>query len=656
MCGITGIFQRGKRIEKDQIVKMTDLLRHRGPDDEGYLAIDTQQQRVTLLNGKDSQINAPHIKGFTGPADVFLGHRRLSILDLSVRGHQPFSSPDSKCWIVFNGEIYNYLDLRAELEGLGHKFSTQTDTEVLLAAYREWGRECLGRLNGMWVFVIYDMEKGILFGARDPFGVKPLYYVETPSSFAWASEMKALLSLDFVNKEIDSAIIFDYLMFGGNESLEQQPFKHIRELLPSTAFTINLQSGSFKKWTYFQLEYEARWKSPNSAQFQTYVSDIHDLIHQSIRRHLQSDVPVGTCLSGGVDSSAIVCGINNILKEESLQQIGERQATFTAGVDLPEIDESPWAKQVVETTGALWHTVFPSSDELLRDLEDMVYYQDIPFGSTAVYMQYRVMKLAGESGIKVLLDGQGGDELFGGYAVFYEFLCLEMLKKFKPCQFVREFARIGNSPLGRSQLMANMLKRLGKKILPAALKQKLRMPPEMQFLNHDFTHQYQNRYIRDEDQYTLSLNTVLHQYFTEKLLKPLLRFEDRNSMRFSLESRTPFADDLDLIKYTFQIPSSYKIYRGWSKYLLREASAGIVPDDIRWRRDKLGFVSPEGIWLEQIKKPLLDYLTDELKDFIRIDDLRAQWDKVTSNQSRSGITNLWRLINFMVWKKVYQLK
>jgi asparagine synthase (glutamine-hydrolysing) len=293
----------------------------------------------------------------------------------------------------------------------------------------------------------------------------------------------------------------------------------------------------------------------------------------------------------------------------------------------------------------------------MGDLEDLAYTQDIPFGSTSIYAQFRVMKLAQENGIKVLLDGQGGDELFTGYQPYYGTFVIEMLKAFAISDFIREIRSLNHSPVDLKNLFLYSIKPLYGTLMPSSVKRLIlnMKRKETNYLNTDFWKANKDRLNIIRGKITTSLNKMLYEYISGLSLKPLLRYEDRNSMRFSIEARTPFADDIDLIEYVFQIPSAFKIYCGWSKYLLRAATEGVLPEGIRRRKDKIGFATPEYSWLNQMKEVFKSYITNDISEFIDVKKMQEDWDKLTQGQAQSGITNLWRFINLAIWRKVYAL-
>lgn len=651
MCGIAGILSRSNSLDKELIVSMTNAIRHRGPDDEGFLSYNSGNNSVKLHDSRDN----------FSPVDdcsLLFGHRRLSILDLTKSGHQPFTDSTGRYYIVYNGEIYNYIELREKLISKGYVFKSGTDTEVLLNMYSEYGENCLEELNGMWSFVILDTEKRRLFGARDRFGVKPFYYFYNREYFAFASEIKALLKLPFIPKSINDSAAFDYLTTGRVQDGELTMFDNIFELEPSHSFNFDLNTFEFKKSKYYNLQYQDTWQKFNQQKSEEYIESIRDKMFSAVDLRLRSDVKVGSCLSGGVDSSTIVCVINELLRDHKISQVGDVQKVFTASFPGTSIDETNWAGIVAEAANVEWFKTQPTSSELLNDIEQLVYIQDVPFGSTTIYTQFKVMKLASQNGVKVLLDGQGGDELFTGYTYFLRPLYNEMIRNFDLKSILNEYKNIGNSPIGRKELLVTLSKSFAKLFFPAGIKRMLlkSKDPEIGFINKGLFTKHRNRLEFAKLTEFTKLNDSLHDQFTFSSLRELLKYEDRNSMNFSIEARTPFADDINLIEYVFNIPSSYKIRNGWTKYLLRESMKGIIPDVIRKRTDKLGFATPEYYWLNDIKDELKKYFTPDLNYYFDTDSILKNWDNIFSNLERTGITNFWRFINFAIWKKVYDIK
>jgi asparagine synthase (glutamine-hydrolysing) len=654
MCGITGIVYNNSLKDTQDIQRMSDTIAHRGPDGEGFLAVSTNNGKITELGGGKTPVHLPNVSEFGANANMYLAHRRLSIIDLSKAGHQPMANKNKDIWVTFNGEIYNYKSLRNELSE--YNFVSNTDTEVLIYAYEKWGINCLKRFNGMWAFVLYDKKKNILFGARDRFGVKPLYYTQNADFFAFNSEIKGLLAKPEVPRKVNISASSAYLRTGLETFTGETFFDAISELQPSHYFIYDLENKKLSIEKYYELEFCDTWEQYDEKKSKEYIEGVKDRIIQAVDLRLNADVTVGSCLSGGMDSSAIVCAINKLLKNKSYESIGPKQGVVTACYNDSPIDESAWAKHVVDHVSADWHKVFPKREEMESDLSDLIYTQDVPFGSTSIYAQYRVMKTAREAGLTVMLDGQGGDELFTGYTPYYHTFYSEAKKNKDYNLLSTEQEYVKNTPFGDINIDKMITKHdvtfSLRKFIPKRIKDILR--PYIRKTVNESTYIEINGKQYKQYSYT-TLNQMLYTLMAYVSLPTLLKYEDRNSMRFSIESRTPFADDIELINYTFAIPGVYKIHNGWSKYLLRESMSGIVPAQIKERTDKIGFATPEYEWLQSIKSYLFDNINSDIKKIINISKLEKDWDTFLSKQNKMGITEIWRYINYILWFKTFKV-
>ncbi len=615
MCGIVGIFRLdGQPIEATQLRHMADLLRHRGPDDEGFALFNTAQGYVSHYKGPDSPKDVPltDIRSVTHTStDLGLAERRLAILDLSPAGHTPLTDSTGELTIVFNGEIYNYVELRAELMAHGYRFRSSGDTEVLLAAYHLWGEACLERLNGMWAFAIWDSRYRRLFCARDRFGVKPFYYVKTPSLFAFASEPKALWASGLVSPECNEVVLEDFLAGYEASSPEATFFQHIRQLPP--AHWLRVSQRDFHQQRFWSLPVNTEL-GPEKLE-ERHVQTIRQLLIDSVRLRLRSDVPVGTCLSGGLDSSSIVAIVNHLMKQEhgiAPVAIGEHQKTFTAAYEEPSSDERHFARLVVEQTGAQWYQVFPTAESLVEDLDRFVWHHDEPPITTSMYAQWCVMRLVRQQSVTVVLDGQGSDELLGGYLP-YEIYLAQILDGGQWGRFLRESWSI--SKVGSRSLRA-IFPRIVASYMPPSWQNRAQSwrSKRMFGVRKEVVARATERHTEIFNHATRH-NLNLHlAHITAYNLPRLLRAEDRNSMAFSVEAREPFLD-VHLAEYISQLPATYRIYRGWSKYALRRAMQPLLPEAIIWRRDKKGFVTPEARWMIELRSFWNDYIGD--KPYIR---------------------------------------
>jgi asparagine synthase (glutamine-hydrolysing) len=659
MCGIFGVWRwDGMPVNLAAVQQATRLLRHRGPDDEGYLLADTRRGAALSCAGDDTApgLDLPHIGRLAGePWDLAFGFRRLAILDLSPAGHQPMSSPDGRFWLIFNGEVYNYLELREELRGLRHSFRTGSDSEVILAAYSRWGPECLPRFNGMWSFAIWDSVDQRLFLARDRFGVKPLYWASDDGGFRFASEIKALVGRHGLAFRPDAAAVYDYVAAAQLPSPQggRTFFQGVRSLPPGRSLLV--RRGRVEEQRYWSLS--AARADDATRDPAAVASSYRELFLDAVRLRLRSDVTVGTCLSGGVDSSSIVCAISHQIAQEGLAatQIGERQKTFSAVYDTPgRYNERPYIERVLEATGAEGNFVVPSWEGLCEDLTDLVWRQDEPFLSTSIFAQWCVMRLAHQRGVTVLLDGQGADEQLGGYLPYVLFL-EDLVHRGQVGRAWSE-ARGLQAQTGRSAtgLMARALSRQAHGAWIDRLRRQRRAAGiDTCALNPDFAaaHREQSaNWWPDVGQHTLDAH--LADLVTDSSLPHLLRYEDRNSMAFSIEARVPFLD-YRLVQASFTEAAVWRIHAGWSKWILRRAMEPLVPAEIIWRKEKVGFETPEIAWTQRLTAEAPALFDGAFsRDFLDTAEVRrraAAWPA-----GGEDVRLVWRWINLETWLRVWR--
>lgn len=628
MCGIAGIISKTNSVSiKDAVFAMNQSIKHRGPDGEGFAffsetdSIPAYSEETPQINKKSKNYNfnpSIAINTIESNYNLALAHRRLSIIDLSESGHQPMCDTTGDFWITFNGEVYNYIELKEELKLKGHVFVTQTDTEVVVAAYKEWGTKCLGKFNGMFAFALLDKKNNQLFCARDRVGVKPFYYINTGDCFAFASEHKAFIKSKLIKFDINEKQQFDYLVNANLESEEQSLFKGIIELKPSHYLIYDLKTHQFNLHQYYSISTNTISNKSESE----IIAIVEEKVVYSIKLRLRSDVEIGSCLSGGLDSSIIAGVIKQLQPDHPLK-------LFTAVFPNETFDESNYAKLMADSVNGNWKTVTPTADEFFRDIETLNYHQDIPVWSTSTYSQHRVMKLAAENNIKVVLDGQGADELFGGYAHHY-------VSMWKENFGLRTIKQIQES----EQTIVNPFQLYFKQVL----KDTFNLSPNYS----DYFISSKKQFGKSKhDVFANSLNTQLrNDYFGR--LKSFLKCEDRCSMAFGIESRVPFADDVELVDFIFSIEGNKKIQKGVSKYLLREATKQYIPKQIYSRRDKIGFETPVSNWFSPNKYEVLEVIGAQL-DFIDHHYLRSNYEVLL----RKKPTFLLRLYSFSVWKKVF---
>jgi asparagine synthase (glutamine-hydrolysing) len=549
MCGIAGQYCfKGQGPDRELLARMSDRLVHRGPDGAGT-----------------------EIRGCTG-----LVHRRLAIIDLSDGGLQPMTNEDKTLWLVYNGEIYNYVELRGELIKKGHRFHSQSDTEVILHAYEEWGTSCLQRFNGMWAFALWDERSQQLFCARDRFGIKPFYYTEINGSFLFASEIKALLEHQDVGKRPDDEMLGIFLAWGVQDHSARTMFDGISQLKPAHAILIT-NKGLHTPYQYWDVTVNDACRSDDRDPRKT--DRFLDLLKDATRIHLRSDVAVGTCLSGGIDSSTLTVLINNIIRDDGPASVGDRQKTFSVVFADKRFDESRYIDEIVAVTGVDSHRTEPKPEQLWNDVDRLIWVQDEPFGSLSIYAQYCVMRLAREQ-VKVVLDGQGADELLAGYLAYQASYIRWLVHSFHVGKALREIA--GSLRIHRgffsSALGQILIRRTRRNLLMVTV------PPV--------------------DRYAGDLAEVLRRELCSTNLPALLHYEDRNSMAFSIESRVPYLD-VRLVEYISSLPIDEKIRNGVTKIALRNAVKGIIPESIRCRMDKMGFITPEEVWMRDTLRPFV---------------------------------------------------
>lgn len=603
MCGISGVFYfNSKKAGTSEIKSMLSVMKYRGPDDEGVYV-------------KDS---------------VGLGHKRLSIIDLSSAGHQPMFDRSGRYCIIHNGEVYNYIELRRELSNK-YDFKSRTDSEVILYSYMEWGIECLKRFNGMFAFAIYDIKEERLFLARDRFGIKPLYYYWDKERFVFASEIKSILQIVPSEKAADDTVIFDYIVFNRTDQYEDTFYKKIKRLDHGCYGLVEKGHVSFNKWYSLpeHINGNSAFRSP---------SEFRDTFFDAVRLRLRSDVPLGVCLSGGLDSSSITSVLNSNLEKNDLQTFSAVYGQGKTG------DESAYIELMKDSVYNM-HRTYPSADTLYKDMESFIKCIGEPVSSTSPYAQFKVMELA-KGNVTVLLDGQGADEILAGYHYFFGNYFKELLIRIRLLRFLKESFLYSKN---HHSLFA--FKTLIYYFLPNSVKSRAKLLGR-NYINRDFFEKEQkNTRLPGTLFGAPGLKEALLNHFEYKL-EHLLKWEDRNSMWFSLESRVPFLDHR-LVEGTLSLPPEKIISQGMTKYILRQAMKGILPEKIRMRQDKIGFMTPESEWFRRpfFRDYILDLLNSEsfrnssyldYKSCIKLYDLHL---KRKINVSR----DIWKWMNLELW-------
>lgn len=583
---------------------MTDKIRHRGPDDEGFLLLNTASQKHKHYHGADSV--APIKQRYPAFPDDFsanlgFGFRRLSILDLSEHGHQPMSLIEHGLHIVFNGEIYNYRELKTELEQSGCSFRSGSDTEVILWAYQIWGKDCVLRFNGMWAFAIWDEKRKQLFCSRDPFGIKPFYYALHNGDLYFASELKQL-QLCPIPSELNLPMLWRSMKINAFLVYQDETFwQKYHALKAGCNFTF--AQGELRVEQYYHWNPEEFESSKLS--FDEAVEEYRRLFLDSVELQMRSDVEVGSCLSGGLDSSAIVCS--------AVKHTDKAFQTFSAYYDEDKaLDERKWIQTITNQTHSSSHLISPRAEDTLRYFGEATAFNDLPVGAGFV-SQYAVMQLAKANGIKVLLDGQGSDELTGGYYHSTYRLYADMIRS----RNLRGLAKEVSKGSLRGSI-PNALKITGKTLLSVLLPESKLYELEFRYYRFEpFNSAFRAQAKAEsngallseiEDIHSSRLSNFLYNLMRVTSIQTLLHYEDRMSMAHSVESRVPFLDQR-LVRFAFSLPSSYKIQMPLQKYIHRIAMKDIVPREIFERKDKAIFSSPfYSCWMKGALKPMIEQI------------------------------------------------
>lgn len=612
MCGICGVVALDRPPETAVAQAMLARLRHRGPDGEGV---------------------------FTDDAGAALCHARLAIIDLSDGGRQPFASADGSRQLLHNGEIFNYVELRRELEAHGYRFRTHTDTEVVLHAFDHWGEECIHRFNGMWAIVLWDARRRRLWCSRDRFGIKPLAYRWDGARFVFASEPQALLADPRTSVEPELDAIRDFVEQGYVDHGDETFFAGIRQLPPGHSLVVDDTGLRVDRW----------WSLEPADVDGDAIETFRDLFVDAVRIRLRSDVPLGTALSGGLDSSAVAVTIDHLLRTEaeSARQVGQRQQTFTIWFDEPQHDERRYADAVARQILSEPHHLTFDDEEAVGLLPAVVAAQGEPFGSTSIVAQWVVMQAAARQGLKVMLDGQGGDETLAGYeSTTRSYRFADLVASGRLATLAREMrsSSAGASALlqalvtpalpERARWWARARRDRGDLVVHPSLRRRTRRSAPIRGSGH----------LPDR------LRRQYHLILAQRGLPELLRYEDRNSMAHSLEGRVPFLDHR-LVEFAYGLPAEALYRDGTTKRILRDALTDLLPPEVRSRRDKLGFVTPEHRFLAgalgRFGSSILDTSRARSRGFVDVDE--------TLRRLAAGVSPrpVWRAVCLELWAQTF---
>ena len=613
MCGIVALITPDPRFRRATLEAMRDRLAHRGPDGRG-----AWMER--LPNG-----------GW-----LALGHRRLSIIDLSAGADQPMLSPDGRLCVCYNGEIYNYIELRDELKKEGVTFRTQSDTEVLLAAYSRWGEKCLDRFNGMFAFALWDRSAQRLFVARDRFGEKPLYSAALPDGgIAFASEAKALFGYPGVSPDVDIAEVDRFIAGAPLIEGERTLFRSVNRLPASNAVVIDSSGREVRRWRYWTPDYT---KINEGIKLADAAEEFGARLRKSLLLRLRSDVQVGACLSGGVDSSILVGLLSKMRSEKGGILRNAYSARFD---DDPTVSEGDYIDLVLKHTGAHGHAVSPRGDEFARDARKLYWHQEIPFLSPSIYLEWRVLKLARESGTTVMIDGQGADELLGGYQHYFAMRQQDLMSSGRIWRLMGETRAFDRRLRDAADQYVDGHRRFDPNVALG--------PQEL--LRRAWSHH--SRRLKDRlrgrqpgppapdgrpgvPEYHGLFRRQLAAGLLYDMLAKQLHSADRSAMAFGVETRFPYID-YELVDWAITLPDEVMIAEGWQKLVLRHAAGDAIPTEVKWRADKVGFAAPQDNW---IREGIADWMAERLFDkglsripSYDVSQARRLWDEHRSGRA-----------------------
>jgi len=631
MCGICGIIKSNNLIDTNQLLSMTRVLRHRGPNDEGFILGDNEKNIVKSFHHDETidsiKSKTPKLENNLN-ANLGFGFRRLSILDLSENGHQPMQFVEAGLWIVFNGEIYNYIEIRTELSAKGYTFKSNSDTEVILKAYHKWGEDCINKFNGMWAFAIWDSKDKKLFCSRDRFGIKPFYYhYDQQKQFLFASEIKAILQV--INSKSDKKTLFDSFAYGFSDHNERTFFEDIKQL--RGGHNLILQNGKLSISRYYKIK-----SQPCQDSFENAKEKLRELLFDAVRIRLRSDVPLGYALSGGIDSSSIV-GIASKIN------LGSNN-TFSMIYPGENVDESFFINKVIEKTGVNHHFVSPTTEDFLKDLDSFIWHQEEPFIGASYFGEFKLRELIRKNNVTVSLEGQGADEIITGYTSLLYPYFFDLISNMRIKKFMNEHGHFKNY-LGNP---ARMLKSYFQRNRTVDSKYLFIKYPYLK--NEYFDVKYNNAEVSESFSSGSHLNDALYEMLLYTSIPQQLVRADKSSMAFSIECRFPFLD-YRVVEYAINLSYDYKTKNGLTKYILREALKDLLPAEVYNRKDKIGFAIPNNsfnsIKIKEYIYSLLDNIKDEDFQFL---NKQKFIDNYFSNSNEIALDwKFWKVVSVILW-------
>ena len=670
MCAIAGLLGGGAA--SSMLVRaMCNTVRHRGPDDAGFALFQGQRLEPVIFADDDTPVAVRNAGlPFTPtrrwdespPLDtrLALGHRRLAIAEPLPVNHQPMCSSDERYWVTFDGQIYNYSELREELESLGYRFASRCDTEVVIAAYAQWGADCLHRFNGMWGIGILDRHSRTLFLARDRFGIKPLYYWASGHDFlAFGSEIKQFTVLPGWRAYVNGQRAYDFLVHGISDHSDETMFDQVFQIEPGHCATVSIDDWRKAVLPDGRIS-QRRWYTLRPANFHgdfaAATGELLSRLTDSVGLCMRSEMPLGSSLSGGLDSSAVVALASRALTESRAER---RLQTFSGCADIEAFNERKWVDLVVGACNVDPHYVYPSAEGLMQEAANLTWHQDEPFGSTTIYAQWCVFRLAGAAGVKAMLGGHGSDEQLAGYTGFFGPALAGLARRGLFLRFASE-ARAMRSLYGYT--LADALKWQVSSVLPFSMRRSIKFVLGRRNESPSWLDLQRLRAeVAESPKFASASFGSPLQHTSHFLLdgpssRVVLHWEDRSAMAHSFESRVPFLDHR-LVEFTLGLPDEFKLHHAIGKRVLRAAFRATLPDATVDRTDKMGFPTPEEVWLRQTATGLFRQ---------RLDAAISASQGILTNASRDYVEQVisgarpfshlpWRMINFGEWMRVFNV-
>ncbi len=634
MCGISSIiyFDKKETPLLNDIVLMCNAIKHRGPDDEGYLLLNSKKHlNISVKENKNDDYSkifkAIDSDDYSFKGYLAFGFRRLSILDLSIKGHQPMSYL-GRYWIIFNGEIYNYFELKQELLNKGYSFFSNTDTEVILAAYDMWGVDCLNKFNGMWAFIIFDTIEEKLFISRDRFGVKPLYYYLDNEKIVSCSEIKGIISNSKIETQPNYHYINEFLRTYPKEFIKETSFDSIFKFPKSSFVEIKLSElRNFESFItqYYKLKFNTE-RVDKLNDLDKLKSQFYTLLEDSVRLRLSSDVDVGTSLSGGLDSSFIAFLINKINNKKS------NQKTFSLVFDKSETidcDESNYINEIIQLLKVNSYKINPSLKDVENEYIKTIYAMEQPQDDMLLSCMF-TYKLYNKNGVRVAIDGQGADEILAGYLRYL----VNYFTNLKISSIFREVKRFSVIPGTSKEIIIGLLFNLCRVF---------HLQNQVRFLLV--------RLGKFKDPFISPAERMYDDFVNN--LENLLHYGDRSSMYYSVESRFPFLD-YRLVEFLMNLPYNYKIHNGWTKYIARLSFQNELPTNIVWRKDKMGWEIPQRYWFNKLfkDKALTLMLNSEIVNYLKLrNTITKNWGKI--NKSNKAFKQILKIYNLTLWYELF---